>query len=291
MMRRFAILLLAFVLLGCGTTQKTVFEGPPNSDAEAAYRAAVKTLEGGSNDEAIRAFSALKLQFPYATRWSTLAELRIADAHRNSGDCATAAVSYQDFVRTFPAHAEVPYATYQAANCYYQLMPSNIFFLPQPWQRDRRTTQQAEAALRAFIRKFPNDVNIDAARTQYREVRRRLSNHELYVAEFYFKRKAYEGSARRLADLIQAYPDSDAAPQAHILLAHSRLKLNQPVEAKRVLIALTQAHPDSPFARDAQRWIDRNPNVPSQSDSTSVREQPRKPRTKPANTSFSGFDD
>lgn len=253
---------LFLLVTGCGTTQKTVFVGEPKSDAERDYRKAVETLEGGSNEDAIKAFNAIKLKYPYATRWSTLADLRIADAYRNTSDYATAAVSYQDFIRTYPAHTDVPYAAYQAANCYFELMPADYFFLPDPWQRDRKTTKQAERALATFIKTYPDNENTPKAKEQYHEVRRRLANHEIDVAEFYFKKKAYSGVIKRLEGVIADYPDIEDVESAHILLAHSYLQQKDPVSAKRVLNQLVTNYPDSKWSKDATQWINAHPEVP-----------------------------
>ncbi len=262
LLKKIVVLFVFLLISGCGTSQKTVFEGQPKSDAERDYRAAVKTLESGSSEDAIKAFNVLKLAYPYATRWTTLADLRIADAYRNTGDYATAAVSYQDFIRTYPTHSEVAYAAYEAANCYYELMPADYFFLPDPWQRDRKTTQQAERALNNFIRKFPEHEKTPVAQEQYREVRKRLANHEIDVAEFYFKQKAYQGVVARLEKAIQDYPDVEVIESAHILLAHSYLELKDPVSAKRILKQLLSNYPQSTWAKDAQSWINKHTEVP-----------------------------
>ena len=55
---------LALCFTSCGASHKTVFEGEPKSEAEAAYRAAVKTLESGSYEDYINAFQAIKLKLP-----------------------------------------------------------------------------------------------------------------------------------------------------------------------------------------------------------------------------------
>lgn len=259
--RFLSVLFLLLFAASCGTAHKTVFEGEPKSDAEADYRAAVKTLESGSYEDSVKAFHAIKLKYPYATRWATLCDLRIADAYRESGDYAQAAVSYQAFIRTYPAHSEVAYASYQAANCYYELMPSDIFILPDPWQRDRKSTSQAETALASFIKRYPNDENTPKAKEQYAETRRRLANHELYVAEYNFKNKAYAGAVNRLTDLIKTFPDAAIVPKAHILLAHSYLKLKDPAQAKIILTRLADKYPESEYANDARAWIARNPEV------------------------------
>ena len=265
MNRRFLYILfsaLVLLMVSCGTTQKTVFQGEPNSEAEAAYRNAVRLMESGSYDDSVRAFHSIKLKYPYATRWATLCDLRIADAFRYNGEYAQAASGYQAFIRTYPAHPDIAYATYQAANCYYEMMPSNFFILPNPWQRDRTTTHQADSAFEAYLRRFPNDENVPRAREQHAEVLRRLSEHELYVAEYDFKHEAYKGSVNRLTDLIATYPNQAVTPRAHILLAHSYLKLNDPVSAKKTLNHLIQTYPDSEYITEARRWIDANPEVP-----------------------------
>lgn len=246
----------------CAVSEKTVFEGEPKSDAEVDYRRAVKELEDGAREDSIKAFHNIKLKYPYATRWATLSDLRIADAHRAGGDYALAAVSYQDFIRTYPAHQEIPYAAYQVANCYFELMPSDLFFLPNPWQRDRKTTQQAESALKMYLSRFPNDANAVRAREQLDEVSMRLANHELYVAEYYFKQKAYQGSVERLKGLVKTYPDAAVTARAFILLAHSYLKLNDPIEAKAVLQQLIDGYPQTEEADQARAWIARNVEVP-----------------------------
>ena len=146
---------LSLAALGCGETQKTVFKGSPKSDAEAEYRDAVRTLESGSYEDAVKDFHQIKLKYPYATRWATLCDLRIADAYRMSGEYAQAAASYQAFIRTYPAHPDIPYATYQAANSYYEMMPSDFFILPDPWQRDRKSTVQAQVAFATYLKLYP----------------------------------------------------------------------------------------------------------------------------------------
>lgn len=262
MMRRIFPIIVAVFLTACGVSQKTVFEGEPKSDAEAEYREAVETLESGSYEDSVKAFHAIKLKYPYATRWATLCDLRIADAYRASGEYAQAAVSYQGFIRTYPAHPEIPYATYQAANCYYSMMPSDMFILPDPWQRDRKSTAQAETALKVFLKRYPNDPNAPKAQEQLNEVQMRLANHELYVAEYNFKHEAYQGAVNRILGLLDTYPQAEISPKAHILLAHSYIKLNDPITAKQTLNKLIAAYPDSEYAQQAKDWIARNPDVP-----------------------------
>ena len=82
------------------------------------------------------------------------------------------------------------------------------------------------------------------------------------MAEYNFKHEAYQGSVNRLTGLIATYPNAEVTPKAHILLAHSYLKLNDPISAKKTLNQLIEKYPDSSYAGDARSWIAANPNVP-----------------------------
>lgn len=263
MLRVLGVMLVCILsVVSCSSSQRTVFEGAAKSEAEAAYRDAVGELESGSYEEAIKQFGELKLKFPYATRWSTMADLKIADAYRESGEYSVAAVSYQDFVRTYPTHAEVPYALYQVANCYYEQMPSDLFFLPDPWQRERKSTQQAEVGFKVFLSRYPEDKNVPDAQEKLKEVQYRLANYELYVAEYNFKHESYEGVILRTQNLSKLYPESELIPQALVLQAHAFLKLNDPVRAKRDLQRVVAEYKDSEYAQEAQGWLSRNAAVP-----------------------------
>ena len=60
------------------------------------------------------------------------------------------------------------------------------------------------------------------------------------------------GAVNRLNDLIKTYPNAEIAPKAHILLAHSYIKLKDPIQAKKALTQLVEKYPTSDYASDAK---------------------------------------
>lgn len=253
----FLILFLMFT--ACGPSiEVTVWEGPPTSEAESAYRDALDTMEAGHFIESTRLFNQLRLKYPYSSKWTTLAELRLADSLFYQRRYTTAAESYRQFVKAHPTHVELPYAYYQVALCYYEQMPSDFFILPDPWQRDLGSTQQAEAALVRFINKYRDSKHVDDAREKLIEVRQRLAGHELYVAEFHLEREHAHGAMNRLLELVERYPDTDVHDDGLFLLAHSFLLQNDVEHGAAALARLLVDHPESEYAEDARDWLTEN---------------------------------
>ncbi|MDX9721877.1 MAG: outer membrane protein assembly factor BamD [Myxococcota bacterium] len=247
---------LALLLVGCGSGNKTVWDGPPASEAEAAYRKALNAFESGQYIDAMTQFNELRLKYPYSSRWTTLAELRQADVLADQGRHAAAAVSYQEFINAHPTHEDVAYAQYQIGICSYKEMPMDVFFLPAPHQRELATTRQAESAFKRLLAKFPDYENAEEARAKLAEVRERLATYELYVAEFNFKKAAYYGTVKRTETLLQSYPDSSQADDALLLQAHAYIKLEDVDMAIASLQRLLADYPDSEFVPEAQSWLD-----------------------------------
>ncbi len=250
--------MVSLTLMACSTGGKTVWDGPPSSEAEAAYREGLSRMERGQFIESTKVFSEMRLKYPYSSRWSTLAELRLADILFQQGRHAVAAVAYQEFINGHPSHEEAAYAMYQIGLCYYEQMPSDIFLLPRPWQRELISAQQAETAFRRFFSRHPDHPLADDAREKTLEIRTRLAMHHLYVAEFNFRRKAYHGAILRLTTLLKDFPEAEVIPQARFLLAHAYLQENDAVSAAEQLQHIVAAHPDSSYHSKAAQWLREN---------------------------------
>jgi len=254
----FALLLLAGLLPACGGGQVTVWDAPSSSEAESAYREALAVMESGQYIEAMKQFNELRLKFPFSSRWTTLAELRLADIQLKQSRNALAAESYRAFINSHPTHEEVPYAYYQIGLAYYDDMPSDIFLLPRPWQRELDSAEQAEGALKRFVEAYPDSKYVEEAMPKLDEVRERLARHQLYVAEFYEKRGASRGAMNRLTGLLNDYETSPVHDQALFLLARTYMDLNDFQSAAGILVVLTQRYPESDFAEDARVWLAEN---------------------------------
>jgi outer membrane protein assembly factor BamD len=251
-----ATLCAAATLSACGTGRyKVEWDGPPKSEAEAAYRQGVEMMASGQYIDATQRFNYVRLKFPYSSRWTTLAELRLADLAFEQSRFLQAAELYAQFVKGHPSHEDVPYALLRAGDCFYEQMPGDLFILPDPWQRDLASTRQAEDAYRRFIIRYPDGDLTDKARARLLEVRERLARSELYIAEFYLKRDQPIGALNRLLTMAERYPSTPSLDRGLFLLAHSYILLKDPQAAASALLRLLQDYPTSALSPDAQRWL------------------------------------
>ncbi|HET9450506.1 MAG TPA: outer membrane protein assembly factor BamD, partial [Aggregicoccus sp.] len=87
------------------------------------------------------------------------------------------------------------------------------------------------------------------------EVRRRLAEHELYVAKFYAKRDRWPAVVRRLETLLEAYPGSPVEEQALFRLHEAYVKLNDNAKAQETLQRVLSRLPGTPAAERARKLL------------------------------------
>lgn len=84
------------------------------------------------------------------------------------------------------------------------------------------------------------------------------SDHNVEVAEFYFKkRKSYKAAIERLIEVVEIYPQYSHADKALFLLGRAHQELGQADEAKERFKQLIKDHPDSDFAKQAKKELDK----------------------------------
>ena len=81
------------------------------------------------------------------------------------------------------------------------------------------------------------------AEAQILFLRQRLAEHEFDVAQFYYRKEAYQAAIRRLLNLIQVYPDMSDVDGAFYMLADSYRREENYVKAARVFRTLVDRFP------------------------------------------------
>ena len=175
-----------------------------------------------ANDQFTLALDKLKLvrnKYAYS-KYAPLAQLRIADVYFLQESFGEAAPAYESFVDLHPKHEKVPYAMFRIAESHFFDTPGNI-------ARDLTPAKKAEDAYNEFLRKFPGDPEADNARKHLADTRTRLSEKELYIANFYFKQDQYESAKRRYEKLLLLYPETTQATIAREKLAKTEVELKK----------------------------------------------------------------
>ncbi|MFB6374801.1 MAG: outer membrane protein assembly factor BamD [Bradymonadaceae bacterium] len=244
-------LLVTGTAVGCAT---------PQAVKEASTKAEKLFLQGQMNFErtdykgAITKYNKVRNEHPYS-KYAVLADLRIADAYYEQSQWSSAAEQYRTFVKLHPNHPEVAYARFRVGKALYQKTPDNWFFLPPAYERDLGSTKRAVQGLRKFVENHSDSEYYPEGKKMLRKARRRLADHEMYVADFYLDRENPRGAKMRLQHLLNHYSGLGLDAKALYLLAVTHLKLGDRKKAKLALQDLIEYHPDSKYAGKAKDYM------------------------------------
>ncbi len=266
MNRILTLLFLAFSLMfvvNCGS--RSVPKGL--SDQE-LYEGALEQMNGdqggfpwsfnGKDYETILKYlKEVQLRYTYSP-YATLAELRTGDVFFEQGEYEQAAVEYEEFIKRHPGHQEASYATYQLAVSYYRQILSP--------DRDPTTTREALKWYNIFIEKYPDSPLVAKAEQRVVKCRQRLAKREIYIGNFYNKRKNYKAAAHRYGLVVADYSDTKQMPEAMYLLGRAYAKQDQYDLARATLNQLVQTYPDEKYAGKASSLLNgiegKTPPVP-----------------------------
>ena len=254
---RLTVTCLAALLLCAGCASLTG-GGPAtpkySSEAEANLARGNEALEDKDYLRAEQYFEFVKTKFPYLEA-SKEAELRLADADFAQDRFPEAREKYQAFVKLHPTHPRVDYAAYQAALTHVKELPSDFFLLPPAEEKDQTDVQAAYRAMNDFLRQHPKSELAKDAKVHAEDAKRRMAEHELYVAAFYKKRERWQAVAQRLEGMLARYPGTQYEEEALFSLHEAYVQLKDPTRAQETLRKVLERLPNTPAAARAQRML------------------------------------
>jgi outer membrane protein assembly factor BamD len=239
MKRLIASLSILLSLTACtGTTVKstagTSAKVSYSKDAESNYKLGMARMEDNLYQEAIKYFTYVKDRFPYS-KYAALSDLRIADAHLLAREYTDAVDQYKRFIRLHPSHEEVPYATFKIGESYYKQLPKDWFLIPPSYEKDLTAIEDALKALEGYKKAFPDDKSVPEATKLIASCKKKLANHELYVAKFYTKKEKWPAVVGRLEGMRQDYMGLgfDEEVYSGLVRAYQKMK-DQPKACERL---------------------------------------------------------
>lgn len=191
----------ALALSGCSNILNKYFpeegtqeqEGPPQLVSEGE-----KQFERGHWEEAIKSFETVKDRYPYSKE-AIIAELKMADALYEKREYEDAYSAYNEFERLHPKNKNIPYVIYKKGMCYFQRITTV--------DREQETTIRAKEEFERLVKRFPRDVYANKARKNIRKCLIFLAEHEMYVANYYYRMERYKAAKERYTYIIENYPD------------------------------------------------------------------------------------
>lgn len=266
-----ALALLA-VVPACAGAQAPRAAMHYSDEAHEAYERAMERFRDEEWPEATEAFRAVQHDYS-ASRYASLAELRLADVMFHQETYTEALAAYRAWLRYHPSSDESVHAHFMIARCYVAQMPDDWFLVPPSFDRDLSSVHDAEGALARFIRDYPEATERAEARRLLGEVRLLLARHEFAVAEFYINRERYPAAINRLLGVVGNYEGSGLEPRALLQLGELYLRTDHQPEARGAFEALLEAHPRSPEVAAARRYLARvgaGPSVPPDTTSAAI---------------------
>ena len=148
---------------------------------------------------------------------------------------------YKDFRSRYPSHPRSDYALYRLA----QVSDRQA----EKPDRDQANTRLAAQSYRELLQNYPTSPYTAEAKGRYRAMLDLLAEHEFRVAQYYFKRSAWEASRSRFEGLFSAFPEYSGMPKALYWAGLTERRLGRDEDARALFERLRRDYPESSFVR------------------------------------------
>lgn len=242
----FALILLSASLSCCSTTKTDIYEDMTEAQI---FQRGKENLVKKKYSIAVKDFETLQSRYPYGD-YAEKAQLSLIYTYFRRNEYPLAIASVNHFLELHPKHESADYAMYMRGLCLYDQYYSAIYRY-FPISRSERDTGPAEKAFKSFkalLEAFPNSQYALDAKQRMVQLRDQLSAHELHVAQFYMKRKAYLAAANRAGNIPVEYNGSASVPRALVIMEEAYNKLGMSKLAKEAKETLAKNFPDYTFS-------------------------------------------
>jgi outer membrane protein assembly factor BamD len=255
LMRTRILLVVLLPLLACASGRVS-FTGEIRyaKTPEENYEAGVDELKHENWVEAGKFLEHVRTKYPFS-KYAALAELKQADSKFLQARYTEASDAYAAFVTAHPTHEEADYAAYRSALSRYNDAPSDFILFPPASEKDQKALRAAADQLNLFLKDRPNSRQAPEAKKLLAEATGKLVDHELYVAEFYWKRERWAGAAMRYEGLVRDYPGSSQEPEALLRMGYAYSKLEEKFRAQQALQKLIARYPQDKRRYEAEKLL------------------------------------
>ncbi len=188
--------LMSVLLAACSSGQKEV--RPAEYLLEKAEKAWVKKKWAKASE----LYGQVRDYYPYHTR-ATLAQFRSAEGLYRSEKYHESLAAFETFDELHPTHEKRPQVLLRIGQCHFRLS--------RGIDRDQQETHNAIKVLARVMKQFPETKEGGEAKALTDRAYLKLVRHELYVARFYRKTKAYQSAIGRFEKAL-SYPDVGYGP-------------------------------------------------------------------------------
>lgn len=225
---------------GCASGDKI-----DTSTAEGAYKLAEEYEKDERFEESVGKYTDVKNKHPYS-RFAILAEMKIADVQFKRESYIEAQYAYQTFKELHPKHPQIDYVTFRLGLSFFNQLPSTI-------DRDLSLADKAILYFDEVMTSYPTSQFAKEALEKKTEALKMLAGKEIYIAEFYLKKKQYGSALGRFEMVIRNFANVEGfAPTALIGAARAAKETGDRDKVTRYVKTLLAQFPKSDEAGKAK---------------------------------------
>ena len=241
--------LVALSVSACAGKRKKPSMAYEERPVELLYSTGANRLDRGNYNEAVDYFREVERQHPYS-EWSRRSILMTGYAHYMGNQYNEAISDADRFIGLYPGNPSASYAYYLKAVCYFeQIVDVN---------RDQAATEQAMAALRDVVQRYPNSEYAQDARLKIDMVSDQLAGKEMTIGRYYLKNGQTLAAIGRFRTVVDRHQTTSHTPEALYRLVESYLTLGLLDEAKRNGAVLGYNFPGDPWYGEAYKLLTSN---------------------------------
>lgn len=238
------LFLLLIILAGCANKK---FDKTKDWSADRIYAEAKSALERTDFELAAQYYETLKARYPFSS-YAKQAELETAYAYYKYDNMDSALVTIERYIREHPNGPGLDYALYLKGLIHGEQLggPLNVIFPKNPAEYDNSLMQSAFISFNELVQRFPNSMYAEDSKKRLVFLRNKLAEHELQVADYYYRRGAYIAVINRCQYLLEEYQGAPSMPEALVLMVKAYRKLDVHDLAEDTLRILQLNYPTHP---------------------------------------------
>ena len=226
---------------------------PATVPVEELYNNGVDALNQKRYATAVTQFDAVEQNYPYSS-WAVNSQLMHGYAEYLQNHYTEATGALDRYIQLHPTNANVSYAYYLRALCYYEQI-ADI-------RRDQKGTDAAMAALQEVVNRFPESAYARDSRLKIDLCRDHLAGKEMEVGRFYEQQKLYTAAIGRFQRVVDDYQTTNHVPEALHRLTEIYLLLGLTEQAKNTAAVLGHNYPGSRWYEDSYSTLAENGIAP-----------------------------
>ena len=251
--------MLALCLTCLATTGCHIFGRKKRQEANPAilYKEAHRALVNYNYKGAIKIYENLTARFPF-TDEARQGRIDLIYAYYRDNEADSATDAADEFIRENPTHPRVDYAWYIKGLVYFS-QPANLVervFHADLSKRPPNNELKAFDAFKTVVEQFPKSAYAYDAHQRMIFLRNRLADYDVHVADYYMRRGAYVGAARRANECIEDYDGAPAVQQALQIMisAYDKLGLKDREAQVREVYELNFPHAKARYTAHFHHW-------------------------------------